>query len=332
MAKQYIHIPKDKLQYLVTKMVNRIPVISEGTTTPTVSQLKEGEIYLELFDEDATIPTITTLADSDKILLNSGDVGKAILASDMATYMRGAILNGGISHNSIFRGKNLGTSYTTAQQTAVANGTFDDMYVGDYWVINGVTWRIVDLGLPFYNCGDTNFTKFHVVVMPDANILGGDGKSAWMNDTDTTSGGYVGTKYRSTHRATCKTIIANAFGSAHIATHRELMCNAVNSSGQASGWAWTDADVELPTEANIYGSSFWGLASMGGGTGYNGGVNKSQFALFRLAPRFMNTRYNYWLRDVVSSSNFAFVATSGFATTGLASYPWVGFRPYFCLI
>lgn len=36
-------------------------------------------------------------------------------------------------HNSIYRGKNLGTSVTSAQWAAIKAGTFDDMFIGDYW-------------------------------------------------------------------------------------------------------------------------------------------------------------------------------------------------------
>lgn len=331
MAKQYMHIPKDKLQYLVTKIVNKIPVISEGETTPTLSQLKEGEIYLELFDEDGTVPEITSLSDSDKILINSTLEPSSILASNAATYMQSKIFSDGLSHNSIFRGKYLGSSFTSAQQTAVANGTFDDMYVGDYWTINGFNWRIVDLGMPFYNCGDTAFTKNHVVIMPDTLLVGGDGKAKYMNDTDTTAGGYAGTKYRSTYRATCKTLFTNAFGTDHIATHREKLCNAV-TDGASYGLVWADADVELPSEANIYGGSAWGLSSIGGGSGYNVGVSKSQFALFRLAPRYANISQNYWLRDVVTDTIFARVSNDGIAGCAGAADSSVGFRPYALLV
>lgn len=38
-------------------------------------------------------------------------------------------------HRNIFRGKMLGTSVTDAQVSAIRDGTFDDLYVGDYWVM-----------------------------------------------------------------------------------------------------------------------------------------------------------------------------------------------------
>lgn len=241
-----------------------------------------------------------------------------------------AILDSGISHNSIYRGKFLGTSFTSAQQTAVANGTFDDMYIGDYWTINGVNWRICDFDY-FYGIGDTAFTKHHIVIMPDSNILGGTGSGTWMNATDTTTGGYTGTQYRSTYRSQCKTLFTNAFGTAHIATHRELLCNVV-TSGASSGWAWADADTELPSEENIYGHGVWGVSSLGGGSGNNVGVNHGQFALFRHGHKHIRNGGSYWLRNVCSSSGFAFVGDSGYANYTSASASWVGFRPYSVLI
>lgn len=38
-------------------------------------------------------------------------------------------------HNSVYRGKYLGTAVTDTQWTAIGNGTFEDLYIGDYWTI-----------------------------------------------------------------------------------------------------------------------------------------------------------------------------------------------------
>ena len=95
-----------------------------------------------------------------------------------------------MQHRNVFRGKNLGTSVTAAQKAAIQNGTFDDLFIGDYWVINGVNWTIADMDY-WYNCGDTAFTRHHLVIIP-----GGQLYSAKMNDTNTTEGGYFGSKMR----------------------------------------------------------------------------------------------------------------------------------------
>lgn len=60
--------------------------------------------------------------------------------------------------------------------------------MGDYWVINGINWRIVDFNY-WYNCGDTAFIKHHLVIMPDTVLY-----EARMNPTNITTGGYVGSK------------------------------------------------------------------------------------------------------------------------------------------
>ena len=36
-------------------------------------------------------------------------------------------------HNSYYRGKNLGSNITEAQSAAIRAGTFEDLYLGDYW-------------------------------------------------------------------------------------------------------------------------------------------------------------------------------------------------------
>jgi hypothetical protein len=89
------------------------------------------------------------------------------------------------SHNSIYRGKYLGNAVTEAQYAAIAAGTFDDMYIGDYWTINGVNWRIAHFDY-WLHCGDTETTTHHVVVVPDTILY-----SAKMNETNVTTGGYT---------------------------------------------------------------------------------------------------------------------------------------------
>jgi hypothetical protein len=94
------------------------------------------------------------------------------------------------SHNSIYRGKYLGDEVTADQYVAIAAGTFDDMYIGDYWTINGVNWRIAHFDY-WLNCGDRNTTTHHVVVVPDTILY-----SAKMNETNVTTGGYLYSKMR----------------------------------------------------------------------------------------------------------------------------------------
>ncbi len=220
------------------------------------------------------------------------------------------------AHNSIFRGKNLGS---TPDYTNITNGSFKDMYIGDYWTINGINWRIAAFNY-YRNTGDTNAPSNHVVVVPDQSLY-----SHVMNDTNTTEGGYTGSKMYLEGLEQAKTIINNAF-SGHVVTFRAYLSNAV-SNGEASAGAWVDSTVDLMNEVMVYGSVVNGAATYGL---YNIGAEKSQLPLFALNPQSINTRYSYWLRDVASASLFALVGGSGFAYRSNASYSFA-VRPVFLI-
>ena len=230
------------------------------------------------------------------------------------------------AHNAIYCGKSLGSTVTTAQYAAIKAGTFDDLYIGDYWTIGGVNYRIAGFDYYLHN-GDTDTTKHHVVIVPDENM-----GSAQMNTTNVTTGGYVGSAMYKANLNAAKTKIKSAF-SGHVLSHRVYLTNAV-SNGAPSGGAWFDSEVELMTERMVYGCPVH--SPMGDGQKdpwsamHNYTVEKSQLPLFALNPAAIATRYDYWLRDVVNAANFAFVGNGGNAYHGYASDS-LGVRPAFCI-
>ena len=227
------------------------------------------------------------------------------------------------ARNSIYRGKYLGNTYTLAQQQAVSSGTFDDMYIGDYWTIGGVNYRIAAFNY-YRNTGDANLPPNHITLVPDTQLY-----AHAMNDTNTTTGGYTGSKMYQTGLNQAKTIINAAFPG-KVLTHRQLLCNAT-ADGKASGWAWFDSSVDLMNEVMVYGCSVFGDTNLGGsGGGHNIGVCKIQLPLFALNPKLINTRQSFWLRDVVSAANFAIVAADGDASYYLA-YDAIVVRPAFSI-
>ena len=224
--------------------------------------------------------------------------------------------------NSIYRGKYLGNTITAEQYTAISSGTFTDLYIGDYWTIGGVNWRIAAFNY-YRNTGDSLVPGNHITIVPDTQLY-----THVMNDTNTTTGGYIGSKMYTAGLEQAKTTIRGIFGT-HLVKHRQILSNAT-VDGKASGWAWVDSEVELMNEIMVYGASVFGASNLGGGSGHNIGVGKSQLPLFRLNPRMINTRQSYWLRDVVSASYFAFVRNYGDADYRNASYA-LGVRPAFSI-
>ena len=224
--------------------------------------------------------------------------------------------------NSIYRGKYLGNTVTAEQYTAISSGTFTDLYIGDYWTIGGVNWRIAAFNY-YRNTGDSLVPGNHITIVPDTQLY-----THVMNDTNTTTGGYIGSKMYTEGLEQAKTIIRGIFGT-HLVKHRQILSNAT-VDGKASGGAWVDSEVELMNEIMVYGASVFGASNLGGGSGHNIGVGKSQLPLFRLNPRMINTRQGYWLRDVVSASLFAYVHDYGHAIANDAGYA-LGVRPAFSI-
>ena len=236
------------------------------------------------------------------------------------------------AHNAIYRGKSLGSTVTTAQYAAIKAGTFDDLYIGDYWTIGGVNYRIAAFDY-YLNSGDTNCTTHHVVIVPDTclynaqmhNTSSGGWESGAVN---TTAGGYVGSDMYKSNLEQAKTTIKSAF-SGHVLKHRIYLTNAV-ANGRASGGAWCDSEVDLMCEQMVYGSGIFSPVSDGSNVPANYRVEKSQLPLFQHEPSRIGNRNDWWLRDVITASYFANVSGSGYATYNDASNS-LGVRPAFCI-
>lgn len=227
------------------------------------------------------------------------------------------------SHNAIYRGKSLGNAVTAEQFAAIAAGTFDDMYIGDYWTISGVTYRIAAFDY-YYRAGDTDCTTHHVTLVPDASMY-----THVMNDTNVTTGAYIGSKMYTEGLTQAKNTINSAFGSSHVLNHRQYLQNAVTND-YASGGSWYDSTVELMTEQNVYGCKIFGNMLNGTALPNSYTVDKSQYPLFKFRPDMISNRQWFWLRDVVSAAGFASVTGDGNAYYNGASAA-AGVRPAFSI-
>lgn len=263
---------------------------------------------------------ITTF-NPDDILITDGTRGtKKILMSNFITAI--AEIGTPEQHRMTFGGRNLGTAVTSAQLTAIRDGSFKGLLVGDYWVMGGVNWRIADMDY-WLGCGDTAFNAHHLVIVPDTCLY-----NAKMNDENITTGGYVGSKMYTENLNQAKTIINSLFVDM-VLSHREYLVNAV-SNGKASGGAWLDSTVELMNESMVYGHREFTPGCDGTTIPANYTIDKTQLALFALAPKFITNRSNQWLCDVVSAAYFAGVGTGG-ATYSYSASNSFGVRPVFAL-
>lgn len=163
-------------------------------------------------------PSITDL-DSSNVFVTDGTNGtKQISGSDLTYALFDPIPE---MHNNIYRGKDLGSSFTSAQKSAISDGSFHDLWLGDYWTSGSTKYRIVDFDYFYGAQSEINDTvykndKHHIVIMPSRRL-----------STSTTSGD-MGTKafdYRSSNMKSSSALsgssstISSFFGSSNIYQH-----------------------------------------------------------------------------------------------------------------
>ena len=282
-------------------------------------KLPENILYGEI-SSDPPQPSVPRDAD----LLAGYPAIHYVAKNELLELVREMIPANAGAHNAIYRGKALGDAVTSAQYEEIAAGTFRDLYIGDYWTIGGVNWRIASFDY-YYNTGDTACTTHHAVMMPDTALY-----NSQMNETNTTDGGYVGSlMYREGLEQAKATINASFPG--HVLNHREYLIRAVTNGCPSEG-TWYDSTVELPNEIMMYGSLVFAPEGDGSFVPNCYTIDKMQLALMKLHPRFINPqRQSQWLRDVISSALFAYVDNYG-GTNCLNASNSRGVRPVFGLV
>lgn len=258
-------------------------------------------------------------------------------------------VNSAAAHNAIFRGKDLTEVYTKDQiYERINNGTFEDLYIGDYFDIdiNGECEekvRCIFAGFDTYlHNGKDNPLEVHHAVIVTKNCLS---TLHQMNTTDTAAGGFLGSDIWNTVIPIYNTAFENVFGE-HLLSHEEPLTNSVYNGGNsnacygftgyANDWSWVNVKLNLLSEINVYGCN---LASS---SFYDVGINNLQLPLFAFDPTAkvcckggvadvdVSNRQWYWLRNVASYNSFAQVSRYGSCGFYDAS-DFLGVRPIFCI-
>ena len=220
-------------------------------------------------------------------------------------------------HNQIFRGKNLGSIYTNTQKNAVLTGSFTDLWLGDYWEIGGVRYRIADFNY-FMGTGESRVTANHVVIVPDQYI---GGLAQYHNAEE--SPGYFNASIRSTLSSRAASIIF-AFSDANILTIPHTLLTGVTNTGGIE-LTRTSSKFELMTLHHVYGTPNYNAR--------NAPQPTNQFSLFRVAPRYiiLDESSGYYLQDLTTTRRPHLVSTSGSVFSSSTSKNTEGLRPFFAL-
>lgn len=231
--------------------------------------------------------------------------GKKVHMSTIA----GVLLQpGAAAHNAIYRGKYLGDTVTAEQTAAIADGSLEDLFIGDYWTMSGVNYRIADFDY-WYRTGfpeASRVEKHHVVIVPDTSIATGQ-----MNGSNTTSGGYRNSLTKSKMNDTISALPPEI-------RSRLLVHNALLDG------TWTETSVDLMNEIMVYGCYI-----LADNSNKQTSENR-QLSLFRMSPQARYAGGNYWLRNYANATDFTLVSYYGDASKDAATSTY-GIRPVFAI-
>lgn len=243
---------------------------------------------------------------------DDADAGRFAASPEMVEQAVSVYIQAALSpemHRNIFRGKHLGESITEEQLEVIRDGSFADLYVGDYWEINGVKYRIADINY-WKNVGypeSEKVQKPHILIVPDT-ILG----SGQMNTGNSTSGGYRSSAMKSTKLNQIADALPDTFKDM-------LISHRIFSDG-----SWIATSVDLMNEVMVHGTYICA------DNNNKQTSDAQQLVLFRLAPELKAIGVNYWLRNAAGSQTYTLISQYGDASSDMATSTY-GIRPVFAI-
>ena len=246
-------------------------------------------------------------------------------------------------HNNIYRGANLLDGHFSSIadiMAAVRAGNFADIYVGDYfsasYTVDGsatsANFQIAGINLLQARRG-YNEGKYDLCIIPQS-VLG----TSYMNATNTTAGGYVGSYMYTTTLPKYYKALAGSSGTpfyGYIKTVSESLSNTVDTAAAARGCStWKGAvtnataisacNLVLMSSTEVFGNIGWSSSQKG-----DEETLSMQLPIFRINPKAITAYWGgWWLRSVASSTYFCFVYTPVSTSCNIASFVY-GVRPRF---
>lgn len=231
--------------------------------------------------------------------------GKKVPMSTIAGFL---LQPGASAHNAIYREQYLGDTVTAEQAAAIADGSFEDLFIGAYWTMGGVNYRIADFDY-WYRTGfpeASRVKKHHAVIVPDTAIATGQ-----MNGSNTTSGGYR------------NSLIKSKMNDTILALPPEIRSRLLVHNALLDG-AWTEISVDPMNEIMVYGCYI-----LADNSNKQTSENR-QLSLFRMSPQARYAGGNYWLRNYANATEFTLVSYYGDASKDAATSTY-GIRPVFAI-
>lgn len=235
-----------------------------------------------------------------------------------------SIPNNAQSHNAIYRGKDITDDYDSGRlSTNIANGTFDNIFIGDYIIksptlagghpLTGTRWIVADINY-FKGEHENALADNHIVLVPDRTLF-----HTSLNGELSTDGGYKNLDIFKERLSSLDVSLLSTFAS-HIIAHNSTVTTSINSDGRASSNEVVQIKgCDLMTEQMVNGSSTIG-------NHYDMGMQNKQLSLFKFSNDIY-TEDTYWLKDIENQSKCAVVSNKGYISTDEVTTS-LSIRPY----
>lgn len=155
---------------------------------------------------------VDELSDTNVFLVDGDDGTKIITRKNLPYALFDNIPE---MHNQIYRGKNLGTAITDEQFEQITNGTFHDLWIGDYWLMGQNRFRIAkfegynaDVTAGLDSPSPTSGDRHMLMVVPDMAF----GPVQFYSQRDLSKVGYFGSTLRSYLENDVYNSISSLFG------------------------------------------------------------------------------------------------------------------------
>lgn len=234
----------------------------------------------------------------EDVLLSDGENGtRTIKVEDLAEVSPDFLgEDPAVTHRNIYRGKNLGSEFTQEQLAHIHDGSFEDLYVGDYWDINGTIYRIADINY-LWNTSDGSTPNNLAIIADNKN---NDWRTKW-SDNGSPSSGYQGSTLRSKITTTIKTKIETDFSNATVFTFKYRSTNGINSTANAAVWSNGTDNVISLSFSHIYNIIFPVVRQSGyiiDSAAFSSWRN-TQLSIFNLNPTTIQMPDKaYWLSNI----------------------------------
>lgn len=223
------------------------------------------------------------------VFITDGDRGtKTILADDLVF----ALLTGSPEmHKNIIRGRNLGVRISPEQHKAITSGTFEGLWLGDYWFNNNMAWRIVDFN--YWNVNNALPTP-HIVVMPDRPLY----RQQMYDTTASSTNSFWGSKVWQNING-CDDYVIRVFDSNTIRLHVDSYQSQMNEGGGFVSPTIKSKSIDprvkyiIPNEIMIYGTRVSATSGIGSDGLHE--VSSRQLQLFSMGWNPGDS--DFWLRD-----------------------------------